>query len=182
MGSFGYCLFCWKLKTIKKKNFKVTVHAFGTIHKPKITVHGQWIMPDARLGKKNAKNATQGTQYPNATYILMQFSFFSLLKLHNLVLSLKKKNQFSVIQTEILGCHSMSPCLSYAVCGLKLLGFLGKTEASLRSFNLSLFYHQFLSFPQIFTKNLSALSLSFSWGQDIPPNLPYISLQQMNKS
>ena len=34
----------------------------------------------------------QGTQYPNATYILMQFSFFSLLKLHNLVLSLKKKN------------------------------------------------------------------------------------------
>ena len=129
--------------------------------------------------KKNAENATQ---YPNATYILMQFSFFSLLKLHNLVLSLKKKNQFSVIQTEILGCHSMSPCLSYAVCGLKLLGFLGKTEASLRSFNLSLFYHQFLSFPQIFTKNWSALSLSLSWGQDIPPNLPYISLQQMNKS
>ena len=122
-------------------------------------------MPDARLGKKNAKNTTQGTQYPNATYILMQLIFFSLLsllKLHNLVLSLKKKNQFSVIQTEILGCHSMSPCLSYAVCSLKLLGFLGKTEASLRSFNLSLFYHQFLSFPQIFTKNLSALSLSFS--------------------
>ena len=142
-------------------------------------------MPDARLEKKNAENTMQGTQYPNATYILMQFSFFSLLKLHNLVLSLKKKKkktQFSVIQTEILGCHSMSPCLSYAVCSLKLLGFLGKTEASLRSFNLSLFYHQFLSFPQIFTKNWSALSLSLSWGQDIPPNLPYISLQQMNKS
>ena len=50
-------------------------------------------MPDARLGKKNPENATQGTQYPNATYILMQFSFFSLLKLYNLVLSLKKKKK-----------------------------------------------------------------------------------------
>ena len=57
----------------------------------------------------------------------------------------------------------MSPCLSYAVCSLKLLGSLGKTEASLRSFNLSLFYHQFLSFSQGW--NWSALSLS--WGQEI---------------
>ena len=78
----------------------------------------------------------------------------------------KKKTQFSVIQTEILGCHSMSPCLSYAVCSLKLLGFLGKTEASLRSFNLSLFYHQFLSFPisfflfPKFSQRIDQLSLS----------------------
>ena len=56
----------WKLKT--ENNKKVTVHAFGTIHKLKITVLGQWTMPDTRPGKKkNAKNATQETQYPNAT-------------------------------------------------------------------------------------------------------------------
>ena len=41
---------------------KVTAHAFGTVHKPKITVHGQWTMPDVRPGKKkhkkrNARNA-----------------------------------------------------------------------------------------------------------------------------
>ena len=40
--------------------------------------------------------------------------------------------------------------------------------------SISFFSHQFLSFPQIFTKNWSAISLS--WGQEIPPNLSYISL------
>ena len=68
---FEYCLFCWKLKTENNKkinNKKVTVHAFGTVHKPKITVHGQWTVPETRPEKKKkAENATQETQYPNAT-------------------------------------------------------------------------------------------------------------------
>ena len=38
-----------------KKNKKVTVHAFDTVHKPKITVHGQWTVPDARPRKKKKK-------------------------------------------------------------------------------------------------------------------------------
>ena len=46
----------------------VTVHVFGTIHKSKITVYGQWTVPDTRpKKKKNAENTTQETQYPNAT-------------------------------------------------------------------------------------------------------------------
>ena len=61
---FEYCLFCWKLKTENNKkinNKKVTVHAFGTVHE-------QWTVPDTRPGKeKKAENATQETQYPNAT-------------------------------------------------------------------------------------------------------------------
>ena len=54
------------LKT--ENNKKVTVHAFDTVHKPKITVRGQWIVPDARLGKKNVENITRKTQNPN-TYL-----------------------------------------------------------------------------------------------------------------
>ena len=63
-------------------------------------------------------------------------------------------------QIEILNCHSLRPCLSYVVCNLKLLGFLGKTKTFLRSFNLSLFYHQFLSFPQILNVGIDQLSIS----------------------
>ena len=66
-GLFGYRLFCWKLKNNKKNNNEVTVHAFGTVYKPKITVHGQWTVPNTHLGKKNTENATCKTQYPNAT-------------------------------------------------------------------------------------------------------------------
>ena len=73
-------------------------------------------------------------------------------KLHNSVLlfSPKKKKKISSIQTKILicGCHSMSQCLFSAVYSLKLLGSLGKTETSLRSLNLSLFYHKFLSYDK----------------------------------
>ena len=49
-GPFEYRLFYWKLKT--ENNKKVTVHAFGIVHKPKITVYGQWTVPNARPGKK----------------------------------------------------------------------------------------------------------------------------------
>ena len=42
----------------------------------------------------------------------------------------------------------MSQCLFSAVYSLKLLGSLGKTETSLRSLNLSLFYHKFLSYDK----------------------------------
>ena len=85
-------------------------------------------------------------------------------------LSITNKYIFLVrfIQTKILDCHSMSTCLSYAVYNLKLLSSLGKTEASLRSFNLSLFYHQFLSFPisfflfPKFSQRIDQLSLSLS--------------------
>ena len=34
---------------------KLLFTLFFTVHKPKITVHGQWIVPDARLGKKKLK-------------------------------------------------------------------------------------------------------------------------------
>ena len=64
----------------QKDNYKVTVHAFGIVHKPKITVHGQWTMPDThpeKKRKKKAKNATQETQYPNATYML-KFAYLIL--------------------------------------------------------------------------------------------------------
>ena len=62
------------LKT--ENNKKVIVHTFGAVHKPKITIHGQWTVPDARPKKKNAENATQETQNPNATYILITYYFF----------------------------------------------------------------------------------------------------------
>ena len=55
------------LKT--ENNKKVTVYVFDTVHKPKITIHGQWAVPDTRLGKKNAGKASQKTHYPNATLV-----------------------------------------------------------------------------------------------------------------
>ena len=60
----------------KINNKKVTVHAFGTVHKPKITVHGHEQCQTRVKKKKNAENATQETQYPNATYILITYYFF----------------------------------------------------------------------------------------------------------
>ena len=43
----------------KKK--EVTVHVFDTVYKPKITVHGQWTLPNACRGKKKKKNAENAT-------------------------------------------------------------------------------------------------------------------------
>ena len=39
----------------QKNNWKVTVHAFGIVHKPKITIHGQWTVPDTHPEKKKKK-------------------------------------------------------------------------------------------------------------------------------
>ena len=35
--------------------WKITVHSIFTVHKPKITVHGQWIVPDTCPGKRKKK-------------------------------------------------------------------------------------------------------------------------------
>ena len=35
--------------------WKFTVHVFGTVHKPKIIVHGQWTVPDECPGEKKKK-------------------------------------------------------------------------------------------------------------------------------
>ena len=42
----------WKQFFLKKE---VTVHMFGTVYKPKITVHGQWTLLDACTEKKKKK-------------------------------------------------------------------------------------------------------------------------------
>ena len=34
---------------------EVIVHVFGTVYKPKITVHGQWTLPDACTEEKKKK-------------------------------------------------------------------------------------------------------------------------------
>ena len=60
--------FAKKLKI--ENNKKVTVHAFGTIHKLKITVLGQWTMPDTRPGKKKTQKMQRkkhNTQMPPNT-------------------------------------------------------------------------------------------------------------------
>ena len=56
----------------------------------------------------------------------------------------------------------MSPCQSYAVCSLKLLGYLGKTEASIfLSFIISFFLFLSVSFfsPNFHKELISSLSL-----------------------
>ena len=53
MGLFRCHLFCWKLKI--KNNKKVTIHTFGTVHKPKSTIHGHGTVPNACPGKEKKK-------------------------------------------------------------------------------------------------------------------------------
>ena len=53
----------------------------------------------------------------------------------------------------------MSQCLSSAVCNLKLLGSLGKTETSLRSLNLSLLSSVSFFSPNFHKEFISSLTL-----------------------
>ena len=40
---------------------EVIVHVFGTVYKPKITVHGQWTLLDACTEEKKKKNTENAT-------------------------------------------------------------------------------------------------------------------------
>ena len=64
--AFGYCLFCWKLKTVKN-NFWITVHTKVTIDKTECTVHVPWTVNSARgAGLKKRKPKMQKRENANA--------------------------------------------------------------------------------------------------------------------